>query len=208
MVPRRADHAVRIPARAFDADRDGVRRRGTGATSMSPPAPFPSRLRAACWQAALAHAVRHRHDVMRPWESEPHSIAHGILDDETYDWCEIVRGDVRQRRLARSWSPRTSLRRANDLARRRPASTSISPGLRASRACCSSSSAGDARTYGRRSSGSRCSCSSPVNAGASAREARAGPPERVEAPFQPRRRRPATKVSGPPATACSNVSGW
>jgi threonine synthase len=29
---------------------------------------------------------------MWPWESEPRSIAHGILDDETYDWLEIVRG--------------------------------------------------------------------------------------------------------------------
>ena len=27
---------------------------------------------------------------MWPWESVPHSIAHGILDDETYDWFEIV----------------------------------------------------------------------------------------------------------------------
>lgn len=24
------------------------------------------------------------------WESVPHSLAHGILDDETYDWLEIV----------------------------------------------------------------------------------------------------------------------
>ena len=28
---------------------------------------------------------------MWPWESVPHSIAHGILDDETYDWLEIVK---------------------------------------------------------------------------------------------------------------------
>ena len=28
---------------------------------------------------------------MWPWESEPKSIAHGILDDETYDWLAIMR---------------------------------------------------------------------------------------------------------------------
>jgi threonine synthase len=41
---------------------------------------------------ALRHAATHRAEYMRPWESEPHSVAHGILDDETYDWLEIVRG--------------------------------------------------------------------------------------------------------------------
>ena len=29
---------------------------------------------------------------MWPWEEEPHSIAHGILDDETYDWLAVVKG--------------------------------------------------------------------------------------------------------------------
>ena len=29
---------------------------------------------------------------MWPWEDEPHSIAHGILDDETYDWLAVVEG--------------------------------------------------------------------------------------------------------------------
>jgi threonine synthase len=32
-----------------------------------------------------------RSEVMWPWEEEPRSAAHGILDDETYDWLEIVR---------------------------------------------------------------------------------------------------------------------
>ena len=41
---------------------------------------------------ALAYAARHRHQFMRPWEREPHSIAHGILDDETYDWLVVVEG--------------------------------------------------------------------------------------------------------------------
>ncbi|CAB4888521.1 unannotated protein [freshwater metagenome] len=31
---------------------------------------------------------------MTPWESEPHSAADGILDDETYDWLGVVNGLV------------------------------------------------------------------------------------------------------------------
>ena len=29
---------------------------------------------------------------MWPWESTPSSVAHGILDDETYDWWEVAKG--------------------------------------------------------------------------------------------------------------------
>ena len=39
----------------------------------------------------LKEAVRHRSRFMWPWESAPASLAHGILDDETYDWWEVVR---------------------------------------------------------------------------------------------------------------------
>jgi len=42
----------------------------------------------------LAYAASHRHEFMWPWEEEPHSIASGILDDETYDWLAVVRGMV------------------------------------------------------------------------------------------------------------------
>ena len=31
-------------------------------------------------------------DLMWPWESEPHSLADGILDDETYDWIGVIEG--------------------------------------------------------------------------------------------------------------------
>ena len=34
----------------------------------------------------------HRSEFMWPWEDEPHSVAHGILDDETYDWLAVVEG--------------------------------------------------------------------------------------------------------------------
>ena len=42
--------------------------------------------------AALRYAATHRSEFMWPWETEPRSIAHGILDDETYDWLAVVRG--------------------------------------------------------------------------------------------------------------------
>jgi threonine synthase len=40
---------------------------------------------------ALGAAARSRSSFMWPWESEPKSVAEGILDDETYDWLEVVR---------------------------------------------------------------------------------------------------------------------
>ena len=43
-------------------------------------------------EAALAFAAHHRSAFMWPWEDAPRSIAHGILDDETYDWLAVVRG--------------------------------------------------------------------------------------------------------------------
>jgi threonine synthase len=57
--------------RAFDA----IRSHGDRATGFS-----------------LAFATRHRSEFMWPWETEPHSVAHGILDDETYDWLAVVEG--------------------------------------------------------------------------------------------------------------------
>jgi threonine dehydratase len=46
-------------------------------------------------EVALTFAARHRPDFMWPWETAPHSIAHGILDDETYDWRAVVAGMLR-----------------------------------------------------------------------------------------------------------------
>jgi threonine synthase len=45
--------------------------------------------------AVLADAARHRSNYMWPWETPPHSVAHGILDDEAYDWLAIVRAMLR-----------------------------------------------------------------------------------------------------------------
>ncbi len=47
---------------------------------------------AAEHRAAIAYAATHRSEFMWPWEEEPHSVAHGILDDETYDWLAVVEG--------------------------------------------------------------------------------------------------------------------
>jgi threonine synthase len=40
----------------------------------------------------MARAARQRSAFMRPWETEPRSVATGILDDETYDWRAVVEG--------------------------------------------------------------------------------------------------------------------
>jgi threonine synthase len=51
---------------------------------------------ARAWQklsgVALPEAALHRARFMWPWEETPISIAHGILDDETYDWWEVANG--------------------------------------------------------------------------------------------------------------------
>ena len=39
----------------------------------------------------LAQAAGEKSRFMWPWESVPTSLAHGILDDETYDWLEVVK---------------------------------------------------------------------------------------------------------------------
>ena len=49
----------------------------------------------AAWQKALLDGLGERREFMRPWDGVPHSLAHGILDDETYDWVAIVEGTLR-----------------------------------------------------------------------------------------------------------------
>ena len=43
-------------------------------------------------EQALHFAAAHRSAYMWPWETEPKSVATGILDDETYDWHAVVSG--------------------------------------------------------------------------------------------------------------------
>jgi threonine synthase len=40
---------------------------------------------------ALRAAANARSRYMRPWATPPVSVAHGILDDETYDWVAVER---------------------------------------------------------------------------------------------------------------------
>jgi threonine synthase len=42
-------------------------------------------------ETGLREVAAHRSTYMWPWETEPRSLAHGILDDETYDWLAVVR---------------------------------------------------------------------------------------------------------------------
>ncbi len=74
-------------------------------------------------QEELEYAVHHRSEFMWPWEDEPKSVAHGILDDETYDWFAVVRGMI-----ASGGQPVTvgedTLERANNVGR---ATTGIDP---------------------------------------------------------------------------------
>jgi threonine synthase len=67
-------------------------------------------------QEALREALRHRSRFMWPWEEEPKSIAHGILDDETYDWAAVVGGMLRSGGFPVVVGEET-LREANDAAR-------------------------------------------------------------------------------------------
>lgn len=71
-------------------------------------------------QEVLLDAARHRARCMWPWETEPRSIAGGILDDETYDWFNIVRGMIE----SGGWpivAEERLVRAANDLVRERTA---------------------------------------------------------------------------------------
>ena len=64
----------------------------------------------------LRDAATHRSAFMWPWESEPRSVAHGILDDETYDWFAVVRAVLETDGRAVVVDEAT-LGRANELAR-------------------------------------------------------------------------------------------
>jgi threonine synthase len=96
----RAYHRVResLPA-ARGAGRPGSAPGGSAPDSSAPDSSEPGGSRpggdtpwAEAVRAAMAHATAHRSDYMWPWESEPKSVATGILDDETYDWRAVVEG--------------------------------------------------------------------------------------------------------------------
>jgi len=68
-------------------------------------------------ESQLEHAARHRSEFMWPWESEPRSVATGILDDETYDWHAVLRAMLETGGWPLVVSEET-LVRAHELARR------------------------------------------------------------------------------------------
>ena len=55
--------------------------------AMLPDEPEPETVR-----RAVARAAARRSAYMQAWETAPHSVATGILDDETYDWRAVVEG--------------------------------------------------------------------------------------------------------------------
>jgi len=70
--------------RAYERVADELRRRGADPCRPLDPATPAVR-------AVLDDAAGHRSRYMWPWDPAPRSIAHGILDDETYDWLAVVR---------------------------------------------------------------------------------------------------------------------
>lgn len=93
--------------RAFDAVAADL-----GTEDRETAAPVPGDVAAE----AVRRAAGRRSAFMWPWETTPHSLAHGILDDETYDWAAVVEG-----MLATGGRPavvgEALLAEANDLAR-------------------------------------------------------------------------------------------
>jgi threonine synthase len=67
-------------------------------------------------QEELSYAASHRSEFMWPWEQQPKSIAHGILDDETYDWLAVVNGLFETGGFPIT-ADEQALMQANDLAR-------------------------------------------------------------------------------------------
>jgi threonine synthase len=71
--------AIDTPAAPTAADRPGLAER-LHAAAATP-----------AFATELGRVPLDRARFMWPWETEPHSIAGGILDDETYDWFAVVR---------------------------------------------------------------------------------------------------------------------
>jgi threonine synthase len=81
--------AIPSPPRLHTVQTEGAwpLRRAFEAVAARCPGRSPREIR-----EAVSYAAHHRSAFMWPWESEPRSVAHGILDDETYDWLAVVEG--------------------------------------------------------------------------------------------------------------------
>jgi threonine synthase len=84
--------------RAYERVVQAIATRAGGRTVPSEPRERADWLRSGVrpWivDDVLHHASTHRAAYMWPWEGTPHSVAHGILDDETYDWWALVEGMI------------------------------------------------------------------------------------------------------------------
>ena len=89
---------ARASTRSTRRSRSARSRRCRASTPCRPKAPGRSSARSTRvgtrgdLEERLRFASHHRSEFMWPWEEEPRSIAHGILDDETYDWLAVVEG--------------------------------------------------------------------------------------------------------------------
>jgi threonine dehydratase len=81
----------------LEPQRESPQRQQAMAQSAALPAraALAGRISESFWSAVvqreLAEAALHRAQFMWPWENAPHSVAHGILDDETYDWYGVLK---------------------------------------------------------------------------------------------------------------------
>jgi threonine dehydratase len=110
--------------RAYDRFMTRLVSRLDAAAGAAPPGPARDRewadlarrhARSPVVAEEIAYAASHRSAFMWAWEEEPRSIAHGILDDETYDWMAILQGMVETGGYPVVVSE-DDLARANDLA--------------------------------------------------------------------------------------------
>jgi threonine synthase len=87
---RRAAEGVlgRLGGSSAGLDDAALARRIAG--PLAEPAPEATADAAVAIAAEMTSARAHRSRYMWPWETEPRSVATGILDDETYDWAAIV----------------------------------------------------------------------------------------------------------------------
>jgi threonine synthase len=94
-VQTRGGHPL---ARAYDRVAAGILERLGEPASLAGSAEGADRIREKAGapevEEELSAAARDRSSSMWPWETEPTSVATGILDDETYDWLAVVRGMV------------------------------------------------------------------------------------------------------------------
>ena len=98
---------------------------------------------------ALAEIAHQRSRFMWPWETEPRSVADGILDDETYDWLAVVRAMLASGGRPIVVDEATLVEAERARPRRPPASTPTPPARPGWPASCSSRATATSRPTSR-----------------------------------------------------------